>query len=63
MPAVSLPTGWSEAGLPIGTMLAGRPGEDHLLLALAAQVEAQGPARPLRAALGLGGTGLGASGR
>ena len=26
MPAVSLPTGWSETGLPIGTMLAGKPG-------------------------------------
>jgi amidase len=51
MPAVSVPTGWSDAGLPIGTMLAGRPGEEHLLLALAAQVEAQGPPRPLRAVL------------
>jgi amidase len=51
MPAVSLPTGWSDEGLPIGTMLAGRPGEEHLLLALAAQVEAQGPPRPLRALL------------
>ena len=49
MPAVSLPTGWSREGLPIGTMLAGRPGEDHLLLALAAQVEGQGPPRPRRA--------------
>ena len=39
MPAVSLPTGWSESGLPIGTMLAGKPGQDHLLYALAAQVE------------------------
>jgi amidase len=40
MPAVSLPTGWSPDGLPIGTMLAARPGQDHLLYALAAQVEA-----------------------
>jgi amidase len=40
MPAVSLPTGWSEAGLPIGTMLGAKPGQDHLLYALAAQVEA-----------------------
>ena len=24
MPAVSLPTGWSSSGLPIGTMLAGQ---------------------------------------
>jgi amidase len=40
MPAVSLPTGWSAAGLPIGTMLGAKPGQDHLLYALAAQVEA-----------------------
>ena len=40
MPAVSLPTGWSATGLPIGTMLAAKPGQDHLLYALAAQVEA-----------------------
>ncbi|MDQ3628160.1 MAG: amidase [Actinomycetota bacterium] len=51
MPAVSMPTGWSGTGLPIGTMLAGRAGEDHLLLAIAAQVEAALP--PLtRAVLG-----------
>jgi amidase len=40
MPAVSLPTAWSDSGLPIGTMLAAKPGQDHLLYALAAQVEA-----------------------
>ncbi len=39
MPAVSLPTAWSASGLPIGTMLAAKPGQDHLLYALAAQVE------------------------
>ena len=41
MPAVSLPLHWSEAPprLPVGVMLAGRAGDDHLLLALAAQVE------------------------
>jgi amidase len=44
MPAVSLPLHWStpsdgEPSLPVGTMLGGRPGDDHLLLALAAQVE------------------------
>ena len=39
MPAVSLPTGWSTGGLPIGTMLAGRPGSEHVLCALAAQIE------------------------
>jgi len=45
MPAVSLPTAWTDGSgdqpvLPIGTMLAGRPGEDHRLFSLAAQVEA-----------------------
>jgi amidase len=44
MPAVSLPLHWTPAttgpSLPVGVMLAGRPGEDHRLLALAAQVEA-----------------------
>jgi amidase len=41
MPAVSLPLHWSGTTphLPVGVMLAGRAGDDHLLLALAAQVE------------------------
>ncbi len=43
MPAVSLPLHWTPDGLPVGVMLAGRPGEDHLLLALAAQVEEAAP--------------------
>ncbi len=38
-PAVSLPTGWSTSGLPIGTMLAAAPGADALLMSLAAQIE------------------------
>lgn len=45
MPAVSLPMGWTApdaagAVWPIGVMLGGRPAEDHLLYALAAQIEA-----------------------
>jgi len=38
---VSLPLHWSGTTphLPVGVMLAGRAGDDHLLLALAAQVE------------------------
>ena len=40
MPAISLPTGRSRSALPIGTMLAAKPAQDHLLCALAAQVEA-----------------------
>jgi amidase len=50
MPAVSLPVGWSDRGWPIGVMLAGRPAHDHVLYALAAQVEAacSDPGRPWR---------------
>jgi amidase len=43
MPAVSLPLHMTPDGLPVGVMLAGRPGEDHGLLALAAQVEEAAP--------------------
>ena len=39
MPAVSLPLHWTDSGLPVGVMLAGRPAEDELLFSLAAQVE------------------------
>ncbi|PVG81436.1 amidase [Nocardioides gansuensis] len=47
MPAVSLPLHWVDDGagveLPVGVMLAARPAEEELLLALAAQVEAAAP--------------------
>jgi len=43
MPAASLPLHNTPEGLPVGVMLAGRPGEDHRLLALCAQVEATAP--------------------
>jgi amidase len=39
MPAVSLPLHWTPDDLPVGVMLAARPAEDELLLALSAQVE------------------------
>jgi len=39
MPAISLPTGWSGTGLPIGMMLAAAPGQEQVLCALGAQVE------------------------
>ena len=45
MPAVSLPLHWTPSNLPVGVMLAGRPGEEHLLLAVAAQFEAAAPWR------------------
>jgi amidase len=57
MPAVSLPTGWTPRGLPVGTMLAGKPGQDHILYALSAQVEASvepGPRGWSRPPLSLG---------
>lgn len=43
MPAVSLPLHWTDGGLPVGVMLAARPAEEALLLALAAQVESAAP--------------------
>ena len=43
MPAVSLPLHTTADGLPVGVMLAGRPAEEHVLLALSAQVEAAAP--------------------
>lgn len=42
-PAVSLPLHQTPDGLPVGVMLAGRPGDDAPLLALSAQVEAAAP--------------------
>jgi amidase len=42
-PAVSVPLYWTEAGLPIGSMLVGRPADDATLLALSAQVEEARP--------------------
>ena len=46
-PAVSVPLHWTAGGLPIGTMLVGRPAEETTLLALSAQLE---QARPWAAA-------------
>lgn len=43
MPAISLPLHWTADGLPVGVMLAARPAEEQLLLALAAQVEEAAP--------------------
>ena len=42
-PAISLPLGQSEEGLPLGTQLIGRPEDEGTLLALSTQLE---PARP-----------------
>jgi amidase len=40
-PAISVPGATSDDGLPIGTMLVGRHGEDATLLGLAAQLESE----------------------
>jgi len=38
-PTISLPCGWTNAGLPIGLQMSGAPGEDAKVLALAAVLE------------------------
>lgn len=42
-PAVNLPLYWTDEGLPIGVMLAGRLGGEGTLIALSAQLEAARP--------------------
>ena len=42
-PAVSLPLHWTDAGLPIGVQLVGRPGEEATLLSLAGRLEDAAP--------------------
>jgi len=42
-PAISLPLGWTDDGLPIGVMLAGDRGAEDVLLALAYELEAAQP--------------------
>ncbi|MCZ7428711.1 amidase family protein [Micromonospora sp. WMMA1949] len=40
-PALSLPAGLTSRGLPVGLQLVGRPGDDDLVLRLAARVESE----------------------
>jgi amidase len=42
-PAVSVPLHWTPDGLPVGTMLVGRPADEVTLVALAAQLETARP--------------------
>jgi amidase len=42
-PAVSMPLWWTASGLPIGTMLVGRPADEATLISLAAQMEEARP--------------------
>jgi amidase len=47
-PAVSVPLHWTAAGLPVGTMLVGRPADEATLIALSAQLEDARPWAPRR---------------
>jgi amidase len=42
-PAVTVPLHWTDAGLPIGIQLVGRPYDEATLLSLASQLEAAAP--------------------
>jgi len=42
-PAIAIPTGFTDQGLPLGVQLVGRPADEATLFALAAQLEAQHP--------------------
>jgi amidase len=42
-PAASVPAGFTADGLPLAVQLIGRPGDEHTLLSLAAQIEAERP--------------------
>jgi amidase len=53
-PAASLPLHVSKSGLPIGIQLAARQGEDHLLLAFSARLEAECPWASRRPAIWAG---------
>ncbi|MGE0220724.1 amidase, partial [Mycolicibacterium sp.] len=43
LPAISLPLGSTESGIPIGIQLVGRHADEHTLVALAADFERNGP--------------------
>jgi Asp-tRNA(Asn)/Glu-tRNA(Gln) amidotransferase A subunit family amidase len=47
-PAISVPNGFSDAGLPVGLQIVGRPNDDSGVLALAAQFEEARPWKHLR---------------
>jgi Asp-tRNA(Asn)/Glu-tRNA(Gln) amidotransferase A subunit family amidase len=45
LPAISVPAGHDECGLPVGMQLMARPHEEHMLFRLARAVEAANPQR------------------
>ncbi|NJO41423.1 MAG: amidase [Cyanobacteria bacterium CRU_2_1] len=42
-PAIAIPTGFTDTGLPIGVQIVGRPADEATIIALAAQIEAVTP--------------------
>ena len=38
-PAISIPVAWTDDGIPVGTQLAGRRGDDALLIRVAHDIE------------------------
>jgi amidase len=50
LPAISVPAGFGDDGLPTGVLLGGRSGEEATLVALAAELEAEGPPANVRSA-------------
>lgn len=42
-PAISVPMSWTDDGLPVGVQLVARYGEEHVLLAVAAELEQRNP--------------------
>jgi amidase len=51
-PAAAVPAGFTDDGLPLSAQLIARPRQDHLLLSLAAQIEAERPWAEARPAVG-----------
>ncbi|MNQ37488.1 6-aminohexanoate-cyclic-dimer hydrolase [compost metagenome] len=50
-PAMSMPSGWSESGLPVGMMFTARLGGEGVLFRLAGQLERERPWSMRRAAI------------
>jgi amidase len=42
-PAMAVPAGFTDDGMPLSVQIIGRPGDENTLLSLAAQIEAERP--------------------